>query len=190
MYAYCGNADTAKAVDNLTDAGKAVDKIQTATKVHGNSLSTTKETVGYALRKNVQWKIPNDNTGAVITAKKHIASSHGNSNGTQLPETCVIFEMDMAISFIEKCFSTETITEHIPGFITDQKCIRLTNNKDVCFLRGGYGAPAAVDTLETVLDRHPLLNEDKNWSWGNCNFGEMRKSFVRQGVLYVQENFG
>lgn len=260
----------------------------------------------------MNWKLPNDNTEAVITAKKHIVSSHGNFNATPLPETCIIFEMGMAIPFIEEHFSTDTIMDHIPGFITDQKCIRLTENKSVCFVRGGYGAPAAVDTLETVLalgvrrviimgmcggfsenihvgdivvprktfcedgasqhylgnvesvaadsvlqkafvecfskqfnvldkptvstdavyrqtlakeadwrnkdcvavdmetsallavcqyysipacaalicsDRHPLSNEDKSWSWGNCNFKEMRKSFVRQGILYVQENF-
>lgn len=260
----------------------------------------------------MNWKLPNDNTEAVITAKKHIASSHGNSNVASLPETCILFEMGMAIPFIEEQFSTDTIIEHVPGFITDQKCIRLTENKNVCLVRGGYGAPAAVDTLETVLalgvrrviimgmcggfsanirvgdiviprknlcedgtsqhylgnvesvaadstlqkafvehfskqfnvlekptvstdavyrqtmakeadwrnkdcvavdmetsallavcqyysipacaalicsDRHPLPNEDKNWSWGNCNFIEMRKSFIRHGIMYVQENF-
>lgn len=30
------------------------------------------------------------------------------------------------------------------------KCIIIKNNPKVCFTRGGYGAPAAVDTLETV----------------------------------------
>lgn len=258
------------------------------------------------------WKIPNDETDAVITAKKHIYSLHGNSNAPQLPETCIIFEMGMAIPFIEEHFSTYTIIEHIPGFITDQKCIGIIGNKRVCFIRGGYGAPAAVDTLETVLalgvkriismgmcggfskdinvgdvvvpyrifcedgtsqhylgnvenvtanevlqntlsyhfsktfnvleyptvstdavyrqtmakeeywrsrdcvavdmessallsvckyysvpaaialicsDRHPMPNEKKNWSWGNINFKEKRKSFVQQGVIYVCENF-
>lgn len=260
----------------------------------------------------MNWKLPNDNTEAVITAKKHIASSHGNSDVMQLPETCIIFEMGMAIPFMEEHFSTYTITEHIPGFITDQKCIGITENKRVCFVRGGYGAPAAVDTLETVLalgvkrvivmgmcggfstdihvgdvvvphmilceegtsqhylgnvehvmadstlqkaladyfslhfnvlehptvstdavyrqtmakeadwrsrncvavdmeasallavcqyysvpaaavlicsDRHPLPNEEKNWSWGNFDFKEKRKSFVQHGVLFVQKNF-
>ena len=260
----------------------------------------------------MDWKIPNDSTDAVITAEKHIASSHGNRSVPQLPETCIIFEMGMAVPFIEEQFSTYTITEHIPGFITDQKCIGITDNRNVCFVRGGYGAPAAVDTLETVLalgvkriivmgmcggfseeinvgdivipnrifceegtsqhylgnvesvtsneviqealtnhfsqyfdilefptvstdavyrqtmakeeawrnqgcvavdmessallsvcqyysvpaaaalicsDRHPLPNEKKNWSWGNCNFSEKRKSFVKQGVLYVNNNF-
>lgn len=99
----------------------------------------------------MNWKLPNDNTEAIITAQKHIASSHGNLNAPHLPETCVIFEMGMAISFIEESFETDTIMEHIPGFITDQKCIRIAGNQNVCFIRGGYGAPAAVDTLETVL---------------------------------------
>lgn len=99
----------------------------------------------------MDWKIPNDKTDAVITAQKHIASSHGNCSVSQLPETCIIFEMGMAIPFIEEQFSTYTITENIPGFITDSKCIGVTDNRQVCFIRGGYGAPAAVDTLETVL---------------------------------------
>lgn len=99
----------------------------------------------------MNWKLPDDNTEPVITARKHIASSHGNSEGISLPETCVIFEMSMAIPYIEKNFSVYTITEHIPGFITDHKCIGITENQNVCFVQGGFGAPAAVDTLETVL---------------------------------------
>jgi len=260
----------------------------------------------------MNWKLPNDATEAVITAKKHIASSHGNSGVASLPETCILFEMGMAIPFIEEQFATETIIEHIPGFITDQKCIRLAEKDSVCFVRGGYGAPAAVDTLETILalgvkrvivmgmcggfaegirvgdvvipekvfceegtsqhylgnvesvtadaalqkafakhlanpftvwknasvstdavyrqtmakeaawrskgcvavdmetsallsvcryysipacaawicsDRHSLPGEDKNWSWGSCNFKEARKNFVQQGILFAREHF-
>lgn len=97
------------------------------------------------------WKLADDTTEPVITAKKHIASAHGNPDACKLPQTCVIFELGMAISFVESQYSTYTISEHIPGFITDEKCIGITGNDRVCFTRGGYGAPAAVDTLETVL---------------------------------------
>lgn len=257
------------------------------------------------------WKIPDDRTDAVITARKHIASSRGGSV-PQLPETCIIFEMGMAIPFVEENFPAYTITQHIPGFITDSKCIGIAGNRRVCFVRGGYGAPAAVDTLETLLalgvkriigmgmcggfsedihvgdvvvprrifceegtsqhylgnvenvmadediqkaltahfsknfnvlesptvstdavyrqtmakeevwrsrgcaavdmessallsvcqyysvpaaialicsDRHPLPNEKNNWNWGSSGFKEKRESFVKQGVLYVHENF-
>jgi len=99
----------------------------------------------------MNWKLPNDNTEPMITAQKHIASSHGNSDVLTLPETCIIFQMSMAIPYIEKELSTYTITEHIPGFITDHRCIGISGNNKVCFLQGGFGAPAAVDTLETVL---------------------------------------
>ncbi len=99
----------------------------------------------------MNWKLPNDHTEAVITAQKHIASSHGGCDVTKLPETCVIFEMGMAIPFMEERFQTYTILQHTPGFITNQKCIGISGYKNLCFIRGGYGAPAAVDTLETVL---------------------------------------
>lgn len=99
----------------------------------------------------MNWRLPNDHSEAVITAQKHIASSHGEAASICLPETCVIFEMGMAIPYIEKHFSAVTITEHIPGFITDSRCIAVTGHQRTCFVQGGYGAPAAVDTLETVL---------------------------------------
>ncbi len=99
----------------------------------------------------MNWKLPNDRTEPVITAQKHIASSHGGCDVTRLPETCIIFEMGMAIPFLEEHFQTYTILQRIPGFITNQKCIGISDHKNVCFVRGGYGAPAAVDTLQTVL---------------------------------------
>lgn len=99
----------------------------------------------------MNWKLPNDNTEPMITAQKHIASSHGNADVLSLPETCVIFQMSMAIPYTEKEYSTYMITEHIPGFITDHRCIGISGSNNVCFLQGGFGAPAAVDTLETVL---------------------------------------
>jgi len=99
----------------------------------------------------MNWKLPNDHTEPVITAQKHIASAHGGSGVARLPETCVIFEMGMAIPFLEEHFQTHTIIQRLPGFITNQKCIGIAGHQNVCFVRGGYGAPAAVDTLETVL---------------------------------------
>lgn len=38
--------------DDFVDTAKVIDDVQDVTKVHGNSLSTTKETFGYALRNN------------------------------------------------------------------------------------------------------------------------------------------
>ena len=43
---------TVDKIDDAVDTAKAIDNAQAVAKIHGNSLSTTKETVGYALRKN------------------------------------------------------------------------------------------------------------------------------------------
>lgn len=98
----------------------------------------------------MNWKLPNDNTTPVITAEKHVNSKHGKMETCSLPETCVIFEIGMALRFIESNFQTITIFEKLPCFLEDSKCISIKGNENVCFTRGGYGAPAAVDTLETI----------------------------------------
>lgn len=98
----------------------------------------------------MQWALPNDKSMAVITAEKHVKSGHGSSIICSLPKTCVIFEMGMAMGFIENNFETLELSNHLPCFLDNPKCIALNDNPNVCFTRGGYGAPAAVDTLETV----------------------------------------
>ncbi len=98
----------------------------------------------------MDWTLSNDNTQAIITAEKHVVSQHGNSNICSLPKTCVIFEIGMAIRYIEANFDTIELSASLPCFLDSQKCIAIKGNSDVCFTRGGYGSPAAVDTLETV----------------------------------------
>lgn len=100
----------------------------------------------------MKWRIPNDSTDPLITAEKHIESSHvgGRVSREPLPETCVIFEIGMALRFIESHFRTRTLLKKLPCFLDNPKCICVKGIPNVCFTRGGYGAPAAVDTLETV----------------------------------------
>lgn len=99
----------------------------------------------------MQWTLSNDQTEPIITAAKHIKSRHVCTNTSSLPETCVIFEMGKALSFIESNFETITLFEELPCFLDSHKCLLIKGNNNVCFTRGGFGAPAAVDTLETVL---------------------------------------
>lgn len=100
--------------------------------------------------KIMKWTLLDDKTAPIITAEKHINSRHGNENACSLPETCVIFEIGIALRFLESNFETITLFEKLPCFLEDSKCISIRGNKNVCFTRGGYGAPAAVDTLETI----------------------------------------
>ncbi|MDE6844936.1 MAG: nucleoside phosphorylase [Lachnospiraceae bacterium] len=98
----------------------------------------------------MKWTLANDNTAPIITAEKHINSRHGNKDICSLPHTCVIFEIGIALDFIESNFQTVTLIEKLPCFLEDSRCISIKGNNNVCFTRGGYGAPAAVDTLETL----------------------------------------
>ncbi len=99
----------------------------------------------------MNWMLPNDRSMAVITAEKHVRSQHGSAINYSLPKICVIFEIGMAMGFIENNFETIALSEKLPCFLDNPKCIALKDNPNVCFTRGGYGAPAAVDTLETVI---------------------------------------
>ena len=98
----------------------------------------------------MRWKIPQDETSAVITARQHIESAHAQGGMPQLPKKCVLFEMGMALPFIEANFPTTVLADKLPCFIASSRCIGIEDMPGVCFVQGGYGAPAAVDTLETV----------------------------------------
>ncbi len=98
----------------------------------------------------MNWFYSKDMTSPIISANVHINSGHGNSGVQRLPHTCVIFEIGMAMRHIEATFNTKTIIEKLPCFLDNPKCIAIEGINNVCFTRGGYGAPAAVDTLETL----------------------------------------
>ncbi|MGN0539442.1 MAG: nucleoside phosphorylase [Candidatus Fimenecus sp.] len=98
----------------------------------------------------MNWLIPDDTTRPIITAEEHIKSSHGSGKSELLPSTCVIFQIGMALKYIETHYETVTLSERLPCFLDNPKCIAIKEYPDICFTRGGYGSPAAVDTLETV----------------------------------------
>ena len=99
----------------------------------------------------MHWFDPEDRSEAVITAQRHVKSSHGTSVPPVLPEVCVLFEMGRALDQLRQDYPCEVISEHLPCFLDNPPCLRLRDAPHVCFTKGGYGAPAAVDTLETVL---------------------------------------
>ena len=98
----------------------------------------------------MKWVFSEDNTPAVITAEKHVRSSHGSRDIRELPETCVIFELGIGLRFLKENFDTVTLCDRLPCFLDNPECIAVKGHPDVCFTKGGYGCPAAVDTLETV----------------------------------------
>jgi len=97
----------------------------------------------------MRWTIEGDATRTVITAQEHVRSAHGGEQ-LRLPEKCVLFEMGMALPFMRNNYDTIALSERLPCFIAESQCLRLRDRQDVCFVSGGYGAPAAADTLETL----------------------------------------
>ena len=98
----------------------------------------------------MRWKIPGDAARPIITARQHIESAHAQGGAPNLPENCVLFEMGMALPFMEANFETHVLAENLPCFIASSRCIGVVGMPDVCFVQGGCGAPATVDTMETV----------------------------------------
>lgn len=98
----------------------------------------------------MRWYIEGDDTPAIITAKGHIQSAHGNADAPTLPGICVLYELGMAMGFVQEAFDTYTLIESLPGFINNAPCIAVRGMEGVCFTHGGYGGPSAVDTLETL----------------------------------------
>ena len=98
----------------------------------------------------MNWTLPGDSTLPLITAEDHIKSAHGSDSPLRLPRTCVLFEMGMALSYLEEQFETVTLSQRLPCFLDNPRCIALKGHPGLCLTKGGYGAPAAVDTLETL----------------------------------------
>lgn len=94
------------------------------------------------------WKYSDDNTAAIITAQKHIDSCR-KGRKVKLPKTAVLFFMYSGVEYTISKFDTELITETLPTFLHSRPVYKIKNS-DVCFLHGGWGAPMAADTIETL----------------------------------------
>lgn len=95
------------------------------------------------------WKYPDDHTMPVLTARAHIAGSHGWDQNLALPETAILFFMSGGVEYLCEHYPTELLSEKFPRFL--RQCpIYTLRKQDICFLNGGSGAPMAADTLETL----------------------------------------
>lgn len=99
----------------------------------------------------MDWFLKNDHTPPVITAQGLQNSAHGERVEARLPETCVLFEIGMAMGHLEKAFETEVLLKRLPCLLYEPHCAMVKGIPEVCFVKGGYGAPAAVDTLEMLI---------------------------------------
>ena len=97
------------------------------------------------------WYYEEDNTCPVITAERHAASSHGFREGAfRLLETAVVFDMS-GFERVSGDYETACISGRFPRFLDGCPIYRIRKNgKEICALHGGWGAPMAADTVETL----------------------------------------
>lgn len=94
------------------------------------------------------WKVKDDDTSPVITAQKHISGGHKNTCPL-LPGTAILFFMNSGVDYTKKHFQCRKITDKFPSFLNARPIYKF-KNQDICFLHGGWGAPMAADTVETL----------------------------------------
>lgn len=94
------------------------------------------------------WNFSQDHTPAVITAQRHIESTHAKGS-LSLPQTAVLFYMRGGEAFARRNYKTRLISKKFPRFLASCPVYRFRQHS-LCFLDGGRGAPQAVDTLETL----------------------------------------
>lgn len=97
------------------------------------------------------WRHSKDNSEAIITAEKHIRSSHKGEEVSNLPPRAVIFCIGSAMDYVKEYYNTKIITKKIPKFIGGSECLVIEGYPNICFVHGGYGAPAIADTVETLI---------------------------------------
>lgn len=96
------------------------------------------------------WYFKEDKTQPLITAKEHISGSHGGKR-LILPETAVLFFMHGTECIWDK-YKVKLLSERFPRFLNACPVYLIEDEKSVCFLDGGRGAPQAADTLETLKE--------------------------------------
>ena len=96
------------------------------------------------------WFDPMDQTVPVIEPGAQIQSKYPGMEMPTLPEKAVMFCLGKGMTVLEERFSAQTRMEKLPGFITHSKVDMVTGHAGVCFLHGGYGAPQAACTVETL----------------------------------------
>lgn len=96
------------------------------------------------------WFLPDDHTSPVFTAYNHIRRKYPEGGAPQLPPRAVIFCLGRGLPVLRERFDTEVFIEELQGFITHTPVLKVAGHGGVCFLHGGYGAPQAVATVESI----------------------------------------
>lgn len=94
------------------------------------------------------WRLPDDQSAAIITAAEHVRSAHGGCHPL-LPETAIVFFMSRCTDYLAGQYQAKKRQELLPRFLNSCPVWEIPE-MNLCFLDGGRGAPQAADTVETL----------------------------------------
>ncbi len=97
---------------------------------------------------SADWCSEDDRTEAIITAEKQ-AVKEDEQNET-LPETALVFFMGKAIKYLLSVAPDDWREAPMPRFLGRGEPVYVHKSGKICMLHGGYGAPQAADTVETL----------------------------------------
>lgn len=98
----------------------------------------------------IGWCDDSDDSRLVIAPRDYIVS-RGAIEATNIPRYLVMFETAAAIPHIIQTYDVDEYPAPLPGFLGDTPIYTLKESRDVGFMQGAYGAPAAVCNVESAI---------------------------------------
>lgn len=99
----------------------------------------------------MDWFLENDKSEGVITAKKHLNSSHKADFDTKLlPQNAVVFCLSKWERILEEEYGSYVYIEKLKRFLGSTQVLKIQGVEDWCFLHGGAASPQIADTIETI----------------------------------------
>ena len=119
----------------------------------------------------MRWFSPQDHSAPVIHREKHAQSKYPGQPLPALPRQAVVFCLGKGLPLLQERFAASLALDQLPGFITHSPVYQVEGAPHTCFLHGGYGAPQAACTVETL---HALVK------------GVMIESYLEEGCQPIE----
>ena len=132
------------------------------------------------------WRLPDDNTEPIITAREQIHSANREC-ALRLPATAIVFFMGGVTAYLAEKYCATELPERFPCFLK-RRPVWMIKDYPICFLEGGAGAPMAADTVETlaVLGVNRVIAVGMFGAFSSCiHQGEViipERAFVEEGT--------
>lgn len=131
------------------------------------------------------WFSAEDNTAPVIVAEKQVCKE-GETVYT-LPETALVFYMGYGLDYLYKSDPDAWEIRELNSFLNGKAPVYVSKKHPICMVHGGYGAPQAADTVETLASRgvKRIVGVGMCGGYGDVELGDIvipTRSYVEEGT--------